>query len=331
MALMAGMGDVIETILNAHFPDRVVEARNQLPHGQVHTVYRVTFAEDEPVVIKLCQEHRFAERFGRELDLLPYLYNTGVIPVPEPLHVDRSRETVPYRYMIMEHVAGENGAGAVPTFTPKARAAFMEDAGRLLARLHDHAAFDACGYPAVTDGTVSVVDTQPWTQLYRQKLATAINGIGRTRFGDLVPRLSDAADTAAARLDEADAPRLLKNDHAPGNMIVREGAIAAVLDWEGTLVGPARYDAVQAERKCVERYADDDAERLRTAFQDGYESLRPYPAVPDAERRVYRFGAILGHLWGFPWSMQDASAPEREERADTLRDRLGDMLDAFQS
>jgi hypothetical protein len=88
-----------------------------------------------------------------------------------------------------------------------------------------------------------------------------------------------------ADIESAPVPRLFPWDLRPGNALVTDGCVAAVLDWEGPLAAAPALSVAKTEYLVADWYVGNDAaESLREAFRAGYESVRAYPRVGPAHR-----------------------------------------------
>ena len=94
----------------------------------------------------------------------------------------------------------------------------------------------------------------------------------------LVTAYVDGASVASAP-----SARLFPWDFRPGNALVADGAVAAVLDWESPLAAAPALSVAKAEYLVADWYIA-DPDPLRTAFATGYEAVRPLPPVEPVHR-----------------------------------------------
>jgi len=149
--------------------------------------------------------------------------------LPLVRYYDWSREYLPHPYCIYEWVEG------VPLWE-KPEAQLYPLAGQTLARIHQiqFVAFYA-DFFSIGERPVS------WRERYRsaldKEIAAAQNHLPRT--------LVDALRVLTVPPSIPVAPCLVHNDFAPGNILVRDGAIAAVIDWDNAVIDVPHLDFVK--------------------------------------------------------------------------------------
>ncbi len=175
---------------------------------------------------------------------------------PVVRYYDCSRASLPYPYCIYDWVEG------VPLWErPQARLYVL--AGQTLARIHQvqFAAFYA-------DFLTLGVQPLSWHERYRTALDKEIVAAQAS-----LPRpLVDALRALVVPSLIATAPCLVHNDFAPGNIIVRDGVIAAVIDWDNAVVDVPHLDFVKMKYWTAKNATGELAHEptLFGAFVDGY-------------------------------------------------------------
>lgn len=202
----------------------------ELDGGMVGTVYRITFADRPPVAAKVDDAP-----LGTEAAMLQYLARETPLPVPEVFHVEQG-------LLVMEYVDGDG------RFDERAE----RDLARHVAALHDVSA-DAYGFQFDTlSGPYSQSNpwTGSWVEFFRERrlrpFAAAASDEGtlpdaeRERVRELAGRLDDL-------LIEPASPALLHGDVHPGNVVVAEGVVRAVLD-PAIFFGHDEFDLAYVDR-----------------------------------------------------------------------------------
>jgi aminoglycoside phosphotransferase (APT) family kinase protein len=151
------------------------------------------------------------------------------VPVPEPLWVDLGGTATGRPLYVMEHVAGDVPAPwNSHAYFSDARA--RTDVGRQLVEIvaATHAA-DTNALPAVLRGREDpdpVAEVAHWERAYERDRS------------ERVPVLERAFGWLASHADQVSGRRgLVHGDFRIGNAIVRDGRVAAMLDWELAHVG----------------------------------------------------------------------------------------------
>ncbi|AEM59261.1 fructosamine kinase (plasmid) [Haloarcula hispanica N601] len=235
--------------------DADAQSATALDGGEVGSVYRVTFRDRPDVAVKVDDSP-----LGIEAAMLQYLDRDTPLPVPDVLHVEPE-------LLVLSFVRGDGRFGE--------RA--ERDLARHVASLHDVSA-DAFGFPFDTlSGPFSQSNpwTESWIDFFRERrllpfarTARDAGALPATEF-DRVQRLAETLDT---RLVEPATPSLLHGDIHPGNVVVADGTVRAVLDpaiyfghaevdlaYVDRLdsIGAAFYDEYRRHRNISERYFDE--------------------------------------------------------------------------
>ena len=208
------------------------------------------------------------------------LHDAG-LPVPLPLLVDVSCTVLPTPFLVMERVDGTTDVAA-PDVVDAARA--MAD---FLAALHALSP-DALALPALPAGDDPIADA----------LACAPH---------------DAVDVRAAlaRATLAPvAPALLHGDYWPGNVLWRDGRVAAVVDWEDAAIGDPASDAACCRVELQVAYGDDAVDAFTARWRAHAGARAANLPVWD----VYVAAAALASMgdWGLP---RDVEARRRAATA----------------
>ncbi|VTT86865.1 phosphotransferase [Halorubrum sp. DM2] len=252
----------------------------------------IRFDAADPVVV---QYSSTPEAIRTEAALLAAVGERTGVPVPCPLGdgvVDGTG------WMVTPLVEGRDLHEAFVELGPADRRAVARAFGRYLAEVHEAFRFPRCGRLGVAeraetraeaargrDSRLSVrnpIDAADWLRGFGERHTERLPA----EFDDL----RDALDEVLREPTETDAaPRLFPWDFRPGNALVADGAVTAVLDWEAPLAAPPGVSVAKAEHLVVDWYVPGgETEPLRRAFRDGYGSVRSLP--PGG--RAYRVAAV---------------------------------------
>lgn len=127
-------------------------------------------------------------------------------------------------------------------------------------------------------GPQATTDGDAWLSTYGRAHVARLPAA----FDDLRPRLRDAlADGSAGE------PRLFPWDLRPGNALVADGEVTAVVDWEAPLATDPAIAVATTEYLTADWYLPDEPTAdLRGAFREGYRSVRPLPTVEPVHRVI---------------------------------------------
>ncbi|CAN5216479.1 fructosamine kinase family protein [soil metagenome] len=253
---------------------RLLSAR-PLGGGCIGEVYRAELSDGSVVVAKV--DRAGESHLEREAYMLRYLREESDLPVPEVYHSSKE-------LLLMQFVEGES------SFSDEVE----RHAAELLAGLHGITA-DAYGHER--DTLIGNLDqpnppTESWTGFFREHrllyMAKTAHEAGRLPSGDLkrVERLAERLD---GLIEEPERPSLIHGDVWSGNVLAKNGRVAAFLD-------PAIY------------YADPEIElafiSLFDSFGDTffkrYEELRGIrPGFFETRRDLYNLYPLLVHVYFF--------------------------------
>ena len=148
---------------------------------------------------------------------------------PTGLAFDWSRQILPQPYFVYEWIEGQ------PLWEDPDEQLYRA-AGHTLASLH-RVRFDAFYADFFAIGNTP----QAWADRFRAALDKEV-GEARSR---LSPTLLPAMEPLSIPATLPFSPCLIHNDFSPGNILVRDGRLAAVIDWDNAVVDVAPLDFVK--------------------------------------------------------------------------------------
>lgn len=263
----------VATILRRVVPGYDPTAVESPPQGNHKETVVAHYADRPAAVVQLTDDPATAHV---EATLLSAIRARTDVPVPRLL----SRGSLGSRgYLVTEHVAGANLHERFADCDADARRRLARRFGASLAALHDAFRFEAAG-PLALDATGRLTATGPSADEFARQYASEGVAALPSAFDDR----RDAIEDALADRPERDrAPRLFPWDLRPGNALLADGDIAAVLDWGDPLAADPALAVAKVEHLVANWYVSDPAP-LRQAFRAGYESVRPLPDVSVADR-----------------------------------------------
>lgn len=255
-----------------------------------------TFRLGEEMLVRLPSAAWYAPQVEAEHRWLPVLAPGLPLPIPQPLARGEAGEGYPWPWTVARWIEGATSTSAGVA----GEAAFGTDLARFLAALQS---LDAADGPA------------PGARNFHRGGDLATNdGETRAAIGRLDGRFDPEAVTAvweAALAARFEGPAVwVHGDVAPGNLLVRDGRLCAVIDFGGMAVGDPACDLAIAWR-----FLEGEA---RTAFRVGL----PLDAATWARGRGWALWKALILFTGLAQTL-----PEEVELAGvTLATVLGDAL-----
>lgn len=249
---------------------RAVEA---LGRGNRKLTRLVRFDDRTPVVLQLSPDRH---RLEMESALLARVRTRTDVPVPRVL---ASGATDGVAFLVTAYVEGADLHERFAGLPRRRQRAIARTFGDHLGALHEQFRFEDYGRVAVVDGAIQAqsADWREWFGEYGRRAVEQLPAAFDALREDVHALL------ASTPRDRTPTPRLFPWDFRPGNAIVADGRVAAILDWEAPLSAAPALSVAKAEYLVATWYVD-DPDPLRESFVVGYERRRPYPDVRSAHR-----------------------------------------------
>lgn len=279
--------DDVAAVLDREFPARTVAETTPARRGNTKETTLVRFADGDGAVVQFAAD---ADAFRTELAVARAVRERTAVPTPRIL-ADGSLAGRPYA--VAELVDGVDLHERFSRVSSATRRRLSRRFGRSLAALHESFAFEGYGAVRVDGGSdggdagaaLRADGGESWPSWFDAHVREGIDALPAA-FDDVRGELLTVLDGAS--FPRNPTPRLYPWDLRPGNAVFDGENVAAVLDWGGPLSAAAGLAAAKVEHLVADWYVVDGAP-LRTAFREGYRSVRPYPEVPP----IYRLAAVV--------------------------------------
>lgn len=241
------------------------------------SINMVMIINDE-LVVRI--DHRLSEgesRFRAEKIAYDALAKTS-IPVPEVLVLDTTRTLIPYDYMVMNKLPGTPLIDAWDDLSTNQKQVVAYNAGAYLARLHtisfDHfGELKNLGLKSFGGFYEHVNDYYKRFQHQAQHY-DAFSAVHHEQMMTLMESCKPLLNLPKAYL--------VHSDYQLENLLVHQGEISGVIDFEWAMSGDPTWDFI-AEDKWV-----DQCIGSREMIYAGYRSLRPLDPAHDQKLRLYK-------------------------------------------
>ena len=224
----------IDVALARHLVDRQFPQWRDLPIAEVEVDGwdNATFRLGAELTVRLPSGDWYAKQVEKEQRWLPVLAPQLPLPIPVPVAQGAPDERFPYAWSVYRWLEGELAAKAQiadPIAFATALAGFLNALGRV----------DASGGPA--PGEHNFFRGGPLAT-YEEEALRAVEALGGEIPRDAVLRAWEDAMSSTWERD----PVWVHGDVATGNLLVRDGRLAAVLDFGSSGVGDPACDVVIA-------------------------------------------------------------------------------------
>jgi aminoglycoside phosphotransferase (APT) family kinase protein len=266
----------VEAVLQRVAPDRSPESLARPRQGNYKETVVARYVEGPDLVVQLSDDPA-ATRV--EAALLDAIDERTTVPVPTPVAHGRLAGRA---YLVTERVAGADLHERFVGLDPERRQDIARRFGEILAELHEAFPFETAGPVSVDERGALDGGGQTVAAEFRAYAGSALAALPAA-FDDLRPALADALDPPPAPRP----PRLFPWDLRPGNALVEDGRLVAVLDWGAPRATDPALSVAKTEHLVCRWYGTDPAPLL-SAFRAGYDAVRPLPEIPVA----YRLAAV---------------------------------------
>ncbi len=233
-----------------------------------------TFPNRGPVVVQLCDEQTWLQT---EATLLREIRRRTFVPVPPVLAAGTHNDIA---YMLTAYVAGDDLHQRFTAVSDETRRDVVRWFGKALARLHEVFPFNSYGRLIHSD-TGLTGGGRTWSDWVTEYGRQAIN-----RLPEPFDPIRNELEELLGRIPVTEPPaRLFPWDFRPGNALIVDDSITAVLDWEAPLAAPPALSVAKCEYLVADWYVS-NPDPLRRAFESGYTAVRPYPSITPSHRAI---------------------------------------------
>lgn len=273
----------------------------------------VQYDDRSPVVVQLCDEQTWLQT---EAALLGQIQDRTDVPVPPVLAAGIADGVA---YMVTAYIPGTDLHEQFAGFDLETQQRLAEIFGRHLGTLHERFQFDNYGSLVVDDGHLNAwrPDWNGWFGEYARHAVETLPSVFDPVRDDLLAVVTDP------ELDQSPPARLFPWDFRPGNALVDDRDVAAILDWEAPMAAGPALSAAKAEYLIADWYVE-NATPLQEAFVDGYEQIRDYPEVKPA----HRVAAIAASAVDSTGTVTNPRYPELDKKG-AVEFHRGALVDAL--
>lgn len=276
-------------IARAYGPEEVCDAGeewvSELSDGWFNVAYRIRLRSGTRVVLKIAPppdvEVMTYERgaMTTELEALRLIREHTKVPVPQVDFADQTHEVCDADYFFMTYIDADNLHVVRDTLTETEINAYDEALGAITRELNT--------IPGTAFGPLAGPGESTWRAAFLRMVEELLGDGGRRDV--VLPQgydvIREVVAAHADSLDEVTEPRFVAWDLWPGNCMVRDGRVVAIVDHERAFYGDP---LMEFGFTASESGAFGDA----TAFIRGY-GHRPLTPTERTRRRLYNLHLAL--------------------------------------
>ncbi|RAV08181.1 phosphotransferase family protein [Paenibacillus contaminans] len=242
----------IETVISNLKLD--VSAIKDVPESYSSEVYKLELADGEIVYAKIPYNR---DKLYREYRILEKLQQ--VLPVPKVLELWPGDESISGA-LLLSAIQGEPCSGEMDE-------KLAYEIGVCHAKLHE-VTMPGYGYE-VQDG-FRFLERNDWRLHIRNNFEKWKKPCQEILEAGLFTRCVDYFDEAFHALPQQDGPCIVHMDFRPGNILLHDGKVAGIIDFESARGGSSEIDFTKVNHYIWEVYP-----HTRKPYIQGYESVRP--------------------------------------------------------
>lgn len=319
-------------VVKKEFPNRETVAIYPAEGGFAHDTFFIDFEEDS-FVLKINgladlvekQNTDWNARFETEPYVLDSIHQETCVPVPECVARDTSESTIPEYYHILRKMKGYAPAenSSQPAFRDlgeDTKKRILHQVGENIANLHQ-IQFEDFGEVRVGNKQLTIEKVGGWSDLFKEMISFWIDQVEGGEFDDLVPEIRKAVESNLYLIENVETPVLVHREIDTKNILVEEGELSAILDWEACVAGHGEFDLATTEgRMIVHSFSTDSVwEKYRKELYNGYENVRNLEDGWEERRQLY-----LLYPMTLEMAFHSKKSPNTEE---VIKDRTRKILD----
>jgi aminoglycoside phosphotransferase (APT) family kinase protein len=300
------VSDIYEELTKRNFHVNVIE---QCRQNDRIAVYRI----DKKYILRISDS--IQDELGKleqvqSIMLTPKIHSTGKI-------ISSGKE---YEYLIADYMEGSDLFGVLKELTEEQSLLLGKDIARFLMNLH-----------SMTDASYDIghyIPTVPryrgsWKEGHLEYIKMLRNSLSALHTGE--NSITSAFDFINENIDcleyQAGA-KLLHNDFHPKNIIVKDGRLAGVIDWECSQYGEADFELAHLFHWCV--YPPEQGGQFELLLKSLIKTLGIVGEVPNLAKRltIYQLEHELNQL---VWNGRQ----QEEERMQRINGWLNGQIEAL--
>jgi len=242
----------------------------EINSGRARTVLDVNLSSGKSLILYLCTNDGTERRFKKEEKLVEKVNEETEIPTQNILHSNFKKDKLSFLFYIANKVDGYDPINRFKYLPSRHRNRIVRESAEYLADLHSKVEFDSGGEILLKDGELEV-SPEDWYSYMEDWAEPHIKKMGDNRFSDLQPKAWEFMEKHRD-LAELERPKCVHFDVTPDNLIVKNGKIKAVIDWEKAISGPPEWDLAYSKIHMINAHFQTRSieEKLEKIFFQSY-------------------------------------------------------------
>lgn len=293
----------VEDAVESAFDDPSIEEVSEESHGNIKDVYSTTVEiDDDSQDVHVYIDVESPPSGDPVEPRMTSLAEALDFPTPRPIdHEIDGDETT----FLVESIDGDNLYDTYASMSAAERRPLIRRIGEITGRIHAEfeGVVDDHGWIGLDENGDLVPSPRhsSWKEFYIDAVRSKYS-ILPVPLKPLVPVIERHMRKYSHLLDGPFTPVISHGDLRPENVMVDDGEVTGIIDWQNPYACHAEFGAVKIEVMFIDKHVTYLPERrmLRNEFYDAYTEHYPLPKAFQRRRRLYRL----------PWFIFMAGRPE---------------------
>ncbi len=299
--------------------------------GFINQIYEITTKNHTDLILRLTNPLPKWVRWKtrNEIEVMSFLLQNTSIPVPKLLDASDNTELIGYEYLLMDKVPGTQMNLVYPTASPEVKCDLLSELLSYIAQMQKFT-FPQIGSfrQGFTIELIPDIEAGPFSSIpdfLKTNIDSRIKDLEQLpRFSQFVPRLQRFVSSLEQQEIEPHPFVLTHSDLGPKNILVQDGKITAVLDFEWAGAFPDYFELMNLP----ETYELDKYPSVKELFMENVESEGIGMELSDQLRDFHEIESLSMCLASYPaWFIGKES--EGEEFAIQCTQELDALLKKY--
>lgn len=273
----------LNKLVNKVFPKSKIKSIFKFQEGLINKTYHLKIINpSKELVLRIYPHENW--KAEKEAYLYGLLSKKTRVPVPQVHLCDSTKAIFPYSYNLLDFVEGENLSEVYKKkFEPKL--AFQ--AGKILAKIHT-VKFDKYGWiigDKIRPSFERWIDFMKYDIQYKIKKLKTIPRLSKFILKNANAYIKENIN----RLDFDPTPSLIHKDYHLSHIIVKDGKINGIIDWEWALSGDKLLDFIKPHNLMFNKYP-----KMIKPFYNGYNQIKSFSPEQEKRFEIYNIISLVG-------------------------------------
>ncbi|NHJ04262.1 MAG: aminoglycoside phosphotransferase family protein [Candidatus Heimdallarchaeota archaeon] len=323
----------ISSIFSFHFSDKKIFSIEDKVESFVNPVFEVCLEDNTKYILKI-NNPQWPLKQRRELNAMEIVRKKTTIPIPQVIAFNYSKKIIPYDYSIFENIDGIElrNLETKKQLHHNEYFSIIEELGYYVGLLHS-INFDFFGDLLGSDIETNIQPNEKpnyfwgkrfsdWKSCFKAICLDNLNWVDSKSFEKLRLKIIPKIDEFAEKIFLPSEACFIHSDIQPSNILVKDGKITSILDFEWTYAGSPsfEYDLILAglylsnfpsvdKNSVLQSFPSITNEAIESKFFSGYKKSFPQNIVREKEN-ISDFIYLLYMIGSWHWTIKISTQEE---------------------